>query len=412
MKKKELKVGKFFLPSGKISLLCLAGAFLSFLALQTGCMQGLAGALQETNQEIRNAVDTFDRAIDALARQSADWQVVLQNLEASMTENVQSTIRVEVTNLLQTGVLASGGEFRCNAEYLRLRTERKLIQIRNRLAETLNDAGLRPPIPLLPEIPTEPYICSSSPIAVDLSLDPKRRTVLDIHGFDLRSLPITTEVVSLTGRRNVNRALGVISDQRMALDITQSGAALTDRDRRIVFSWANKPQSVIPILSPVTGPTCTTRTQLVTGSPQSFIPPHTRGDKEFAGHGPCVRFWLRILSDPEGSALTANYYMEAFECSDSFTKPRSDYTTARGYGSATLFRVTGPGERILGHNLESSMSWDYIDTDTSDDVYYFTGAEPAEKLVFKSDTSGDDAGVRTGVTIYFREMRVQVETCE
>jgi hypothetical protein len=104
--------------------------------------------------------------------------------------------------------------------------------------------------------------------------------------------------------------------------------------------------------------------------------------------------------------------MEAFECSDSFTKPRSDYTTARGYGSATLFRVTGPGERILGHNLDSYMSWEYIDTNTSNDVFTFTGANPVEKLEFVGDTGGDDAGVRTGVTIYFREMRVQVETCK
>ena len=127
MKKTRLYFRSFTHRPGRISLGCLAGALLSLLVLQTGCMQGLSGALRETNQEIRNAVDTFDRSIDALARQSADWQVVLQNLEASMTENVQSSLRVEVTNLLQTGVLASGGEFRCNAEYLRLRTERKLV---------------------------------------------------------------------------------------------------------------------------------------------------------------------------------------------------------------------------------------------------------------------------------------------
>jgi hypothetical protein len=411
MKKKGLKNKEFTLPRESISLACLAGALLSLLVLQAGCMQGLSGALRETNQEIRNAVDTFDRSIDALARQSADWQVVLQNLEASMTENVQSSLRVEVTNLLQTGVLASGGEFRCNAEYLRLRTERKLVQIRNRFAEMVNDAGLKPPIPLLPETPLEPYICSTSPIAVDLSLDPKRRNLLDIHGFDFRSLPITAEVVSLSDRRNVTRALGIISDMRMALDITESGAALTPNSRRIVLSWDNKPQSVIQVVSPAVAPSCSTRTQLVTGDPQSFIPPHVKGDKEFYGRGPCVRFDLRLQADPEGQSITARYSMDAYECNDDFYKPAGDNTTARGSGSVVLFRVSGPGERILGHNLNNYMYWQYIDTNTNKDVFTFAGVEPAEKLEFVGDTDGSEAGTKTGVTIYFREMRVQVETC-
>ncbi len=55
---------------------------LSYL-IQTGCsaIRGIGNVLDQTNVELRNAVDSFDRAIDALSRQSSDWQVVLQYLE-------------------------------------------------------------------------------------------------------------------------------------------------------------------------------------------------------------------------------------------------------------------------------------------------------------------------------------------
>lgn len=413
MKKRGSISETIILTMTRMYRLWILGALFVLLALQAGCvsMGGLASAIRETNVELRNAVDTFDRSIDALARQSSDWQVVLQDLEEALVDDVQSSLRVEVTNLLHTGILAAGGEFRCDAEFLRIRTERELRRIRNSLAQAVNSVGLTPPIPLLAEIPVEPFICSATPAAVDLSLDSKRRTMLDIYGFDLRSLPITAEVVNLSGRRNVTRALGIVSDLRMVLDLTDTGAALDENSRRIVLSWNQEPQSVIPILSPTPGPSCITRTELVTGSPQSFIPPHTVGDREYAGHGPCIRFSLYVRLDAEGKKLTANYSMNAYECSDDFNRPRSDYTTAYGTGMVELFRVTGPGERILGHNLASSMSSPYIDDDTRDDIFTFAGTNPVEKLIFVGDTSGDEAGTETGVTIYFREMEVQVETC-
>ena len=47
----------------------------------------------------------------------------------------------------------------------------------------------------------EPFVCSAVPQAVDASLDPVRRTILDVYGFDLRSLPITAELQDRAGVR-------------------------------------------------------------------------------------------------------------------------------------------------------------------------------------------------------------------
>ncbi len=386
---------------------------LSYL-IQTGCsaIRGIGNVLDQTNVELRNAVDSFDRAIDALSRQSSDWQVVLQNLEETLIDDAQSTIRVEVTNLMESGIASAGGEFRCDVEFLRIRTEQELRRIRNDLARALNEAGANPPIPILPELPAEPYICNASPGAVDISLDSNRRSRLDIYGFNFRSLPITVEVVDLRSRRNVTSALGIIGDMHMVLDLSPSGANIDEDSRRIVFTWNMVSQSVIPVVSPSLPVRCTTRIERITGDPESFVPPHTRGDKDFNGNGPCVGFGISLNLDTERTRLSASYNMLAFECDNDFSTSVYDYTTARGAGNTLLFQVTGSNEQILGHNLDSNrLETRYIDDDHSDDIRTFAGISPIEKLIFTGDTSGDEAGTETGVEIFFREIEVQVESC-
>jgi hypothetical protein len=385
---------------------------LAMVACVAGCdFGGITAQLAQTNVELHNVVDTFDRAIDALARQSSDWQVVLQSLEEQIVDDVQSTTRVELQNLMRTGLLGAGGEFRCDADFLRLRMRRELLRIRNDLVRDLNALGLE--IPLLFEPAPEPHICSAVPAAVNLGLDEERRVMLDIYGFDLRSMPITVEVVTVNGnRRNVTGSLGVMSDQQMVLDLTQSGAALTDESHRIVFSWNRRPQSVIRILNPAAQITCVTRTRPVEGDPETFIPPHTRGDRDFKGHGPCVRFWLNLRMDVERTRIWADYRMRAWECSDDYNKPKKDHTTADGSSSVTLFSVANPNQRILGHNLETSFFHEYIDNDHQSDQYTFAGLKPIEKLIYVGDTKGSEAGSRTQVEMFFRRMQVVVEECE
>jgi hypothetical protein len=434
---------------GQDSKARLRWVLIPIVFLLSGC--AINTQLAQTNVELRNAVDSFDRAIDALAQQSADWQVVLQALEKEVVDDVQSTTRVELHNLMRTGLLSTGGEFRCDAEFLRIRMQRELRRIRNEFVRNLNIKGLH--TPLLPEIPAEPYICSAVPAAVDLSLDEKRRAMLDVYGFDLRSQLITVEVVSVNGRRrNVTGSLAIISNQQMVLDLTKSGASLKEDSRQIVFSWGRtplrstgsfvevsdqqmvldllkpsavvkkeiwpivstwyrEPQCVIPVLNPAIEIKCDTRTELVTGEPETFTPPHNRGDKEFKDHGPCVQFGLTLKLDAERRSLRADYWMDAWECPDDYCCWEGDKTQAKGRGSVTLFQVSSPNERILGYDLESSFSHQYIDKNTTDDIFPFGGIRPVEKLIYVGDTDGDDVD-ETKVTIYFRTMRVTVEKCE
>lgn len=148
------------------------------------------------DNRMEDAISSMDYAIETLAQQSASWQVVVSNLQNNISKDIQSTIQHEITDLTRNAVLSTGAEFRCNAEYMRIKIRRELIDIRNSLAMSLN-INLKNnkfkdfQIPLIAQDPIRPFICDIAPTAVNMSLERERRTKIDIYGFDLRSYPIT-----------------------------------------------------------------------------------------------------------------------------------------------------------------------------------------------------------------------------
>lgn len=173
------------------------------------------------DNRMAEAIRSMDVAIATLAQQSADWQVVVANLEKEISKDVQSTLRVEIHDLARSAVLSTGAEVRCNAEFVRIKIRRELIKLRNSLAMELNAILAKTPlrnsqVPLLPEEVVRPFICDVVPAAVDMSLDPERRTKIDIYGFDLKSMPITAsynsygllQLKELTGVADFMRVMG------------------------------------------------------------------------------------------------------------------------------------------------------------------------------------------------------------
>ncbi len=146
-----------------------------------------------------------------------------------------------------------------------------------------------------------------------------------------------------------------------------------------------------------------------------FVPPDVGGaggaDQDFAGHGPCVDFRLALQIEDGDKTLAGKYQMHAYECDDNSEDPRSDFTAARG-GDELVLKVASPLGRILGYDVDPSMSQQFIDSDHSDNSFSYDRPNPVETLRFVGDTSGDEAGTRTGVFISFRETRVQLETCD
>jgi len=155
---------------------------------------------------------------------------------------------------------------------------------------------------------------------------------------------------------------------------------------------------------------CPIRTQKIDGQTLLFIPPNVRGDREFAGHGPCVNFSLDLRTKDQGTALVASSFMQAFECNDSFSSPKDDFTAAEGTQETVIFSA-GPQSRILGYNVANNMKESYIDTNHTTDFFAYPGNNPVLSLSFTGDTSGDESGTETGVQIALREMELKLEDC-
>ena len=443
------------LPSVLRSLFCLP------LFLHAACVSF-------PTEEIDRAITSFDRAIGSLSQESADWRVVVTDLQEEVTEDMQSTIRNEVENLTRSAVLTAGGELRCNAEFMRIKLERELRRIRNNLVSDLNTASWslfgQNLIPLMPEIAVEPFICDAIPSAVDLHVEADRRAKIDIFGFDLRSMPITAHLItqgeltvnagvlspvefarqidairptlsaaaasgieastftlqrpSSRVQKDISSALSVISDFHAVLDLTESGVEITPNSKTVALSWNGIAQSHIPVLAHQQVLECKIVDAQALESSQNFEPPYVNHnecdntpDRDYDGHGPCVFFKLYLNTDPAKQKITARYVMDAHECPNDHGYWKKDCTQAMGWKETLLFTAQD-NQEILSFDVDTVLEYRYIDNDHEVDVKSFGGREPVRYLEFTGDTGGDDAGIDTGVEIGFRRMNIKLEECE
>ncbi len=334
------------------------------------------------------------------------------------------------------------------------------------MAQSINATLVNTPfanfqIPLLPEEPAEPFICDVVPAGINLSLDAKRRSKIDIYGFDLRSCPISAGyrgygilqmkkavsvadyVLLLRSReraagpmaairtpafdllepvnpvlKDISNALSIISDFHAVLDLTGSGADIPANAVEIVLSWNNRIQCEIPIMTYEKTLTCDTTEKPINPGTVTFIPPAVENseyggkpDKEFKGHGPCVTLDCVLNLNPARKVLTATIHMDAWECPDDFAYIKKDYTQAIGSKTITLYSAASD-ETILSYSVESTFHDQYIDNDVHQDFRYFAGITPIEKIEYTGDTEGSEAGTRTGAKITFRTIKLQIEKCQ
>ncbi|MET0133387.1 MAG: hypothetical protein ABW215_07310 [Kibdelosporangium sp.] len=133
-----------------------------------------------------------------------------------------------------------------------------------------------------------------------------------------------------------------------------------------------------------------------------FIPPHVQGDREFDGHGPDVRVDAALVLTSR--TVDTQLHMRARET-------RSDWTTADGTRSFRMYTAPA-GWCVTGVNTGTFDSLQYRDTDHAADVF-----GPQDPFSFISgydvigDTSGDDAGVDTGVAVTTRPFTVHLASC-
>lgn len=350
-----------------------------------GC--GLKRTIQDTAQDLtNNTAAMLDDAIDEISHQSESWQATLQELSDKLTDEAQSTIRTEVQNLASRTIAAAGSEMRCNVDFLGARVIQALQRIKAEL--------LKKPIP-----DRTPAICQVIPTAIDMNLTPNRRNKIDISGYDFDDQPLKLFLITNDNQKvEVTNAINRLSHYHMVLNLGSNGVLLNNNSSRLVLEYKDSPMSSIAITQPVI-PDCKEEEKSFAPDVITYMPPHTRGDREYNANGPNVTARVNIYV--EGNTIKARVYMSARET-------KSDWTTAEG---SSVFNIyTAPSNRrIIGIVSDKETSASYTDSGHSEDFFEKGSGELIQRFAFVGDTDGDEAGTRTRVKVTFNRVVVKLK---
>ena len=350
-----------------------------WLGLLPGCgiVDAITNALGNSTDRV---VATLNDGIGALGSASADWQRVLEETRDKLIQQGQSTIANEVSNTLNRAIGATGAEFRCNVDFLRVRVRQDLVRIRDRLLG-------------LPAEAPEPALCDVVPLAVDVSLVPARLNHLEFFGYDFDTTPIQVLLDNTAGSVDVSGTLDRPTHYHMTLNLGANGVALGPTSQRLRLRWNGKDISTIAVTQPAT-PVCESKIVPFAHPPMTFIPPKVgSGDAEFGGHGPDV--FGSVTLAPASGRVDVTIAMTARET-------RSDWTTASG-ATTTAFFNPDPGWRVEKIVEPASSTIHYTDTTTDRDDDFGSTGGPVSQWEFVGDTGGSEAGTRTRVTAHFVE---------
>ena len=339
-----------------------------------------SGGIDDITQKV---LTTLDDAIGTLNAAQANWQEVLQKVITDLPKEVQSTVTNEVSNLLQRTIAAAGAEFRCNVDFFRVRVQQALQRIK---AEFLKQS-----VP-----PVEPQLCNVVPLAIDMNLTADRRNKLEFYGYDFDKTAIEVMLVNGTTQINVSDKLDQPTHYHMVLNLGSNGVPITTASTRLILRWNNRDISSIAIIQKAPK-ICQTSYYTFQPARISYMPPKTRGDAEFDGHGPSVNASVTLLN--YGSSVVAKVYMKAAET-------QSDWTTGEGTKYFTLY-TADPGKHIESIVGSTYASYSYIDS--NHDMDEFPGTGPVRKFSFMGDGSGDDVGYHTRVEVDFNNIRVELK---
>lgn len=344
---------------------------------------------------LNKAIAALNVALSRMGNTSEDWQKILEDTRKEIPAELQSTVGNEVSNTLTRATGAAGTQALCILDIVRNRTILDLRHIR---------AGLLKKIGVKVEDPEpEPWLCQPNPTYIDPTLVASNRlNQVEFFGYDfdkVKKEDYQVLLVNNSGTIDVSAHLTQQSHYHMTLNLGANGVQLSPDSQKIVLKWKGKQQSEIPMIYPQT-PICGSREESKPLDPIVFTPPHTgRGDKDFDGNGPRVSVSVKLLKAEDGSHVDAEIFMEAVET-------KKDWTTVSGSVTQRIY-TPDPGwkvEQITGV-LEDSD--EYVDTtDKQNDFRPRGSGGPVLQYEFVGDTKGDEASLRTQVTVNFNPLRL------
>lgn len=376
-REEELIINRLF--SGLVTLVILVAA-------TSGC--GVAEKIKDAigfgMSSIDRTLRVLDNGIARMDNESADWQGILTDMTSQLTEDAQSTIRNEITQLMQESVEAISSNIKCIIDMTRSRLLGDLLRIRADLV------GTEPP-------PIKPNICTAIPTAIDMGLPVNELNKLELYGFDLSSENgIRVFLINSDRTLEVTEYVDYPTHYMMTLNLGGMGVPIKENSQRIQINWNDDELSTVGIIQPHT-PVCEIKTdQKQTPAAITYMPLQVAGDAEFGGHGPFVYVYVELLN--QGTSIQAAVEMWAQET-------KSNWSTAYGTEFKDLI-IPEQGWKIYSIDSPASDYIEYIDSNHDPDI--FNGGGPVEIFTITGDGDGSDIGYHTKVDLTFNEILYSV----
>jgi hypothetical protein len=358
----------------------------------TGCFltNWLNRNVDQLVNEYMNTESILDRARVDLTANSENWQQILQHA-IDKIDPAETQVRQDLQNLLQRGVENAGLTFMCNISYLR---DMLLRGLDNIIAKMKGQ----------PVTAQTGVVCDASPDAIDMNLDANHRNVVDVYGYNLDDTALRLFLVKTSGQTNVTSDFSLVSPFKRVINLGANGIQLNAQSQALRIELSGGEIRQIPVIQAYP-PICKTDdfqipTQSIKVTPTNRV---GNGDKDFDGHGPCIRAAARIYLPGDGTQLRGAVTVDAWECPDDMNKIRKDYTEATGAEDRVLY--TPPAGWKIDRIFEPvSAQLEYIDHDTDkDDEKADTGLVMNWRI--RGDTDGDDVG-RTFVQVDFNKIHL------
>lgn len=352
----------------------IAAALIVFglLLFPTGCFEEQVNTL---TSQFQNTEDILNRAVLDISANSQNWQQIIQNA-INQINPAERQVRQDLEELMQRGVANAGLETRCDISYL----GDMLIQGMNRIIAKVK--GQQPP-------PVSAFICNASPSAIDMNLDPNRRNVVEVYGYNLDDPTLRLYHVTSSRTQDKTSEFSEVSPFKRVINLGLNGINLSPQSELLRVDLGHGEKTEIPVIQAYPA-ICTTKDHYTDAYSIKVIPAkYGPGDDDFDGNGPCIRASAGIFGAASGAELRGTVNVDAWECPNDMKYIHKDYTEGQGKEERVLY-TPDQGWAIAEILSPTSGQLEYIDRSTNTDQKADAGLVANWQI--EGDTNGGDIG--------------------
>lgn len=370
--------------------------------LLSGC--SMPGKVDDAVDELANFGGLIDKAMDDIRNDNTRWQSIVRELGQKLPAEVQSTVRVEMEQLVARSIAKTGEEFRCNVDFMAARAIASLQRIKAMLLN--KDANqVFEPVP--------PSFCQVTPEKLDMNLSAERRQTVDLSGYGFDSKDVTgqplkvllvgnspSESVPLSedriGRTTHYHLVLNLAGEDMEKLMAQKGIS------KIKIAWGDKTEGFPEALIIPRALRTIVKEREPLGE-MEYAPPHIEGDKDFNTDDD-EPMSVRVIAETQhtDTQILTRVYMKARE-------ERSDWTTAEGWSEPKVAFNAPAGFRIKSVSPVGQTIGQVSIGDRREHPIPHPQGEVAKSFLIYGDRKGDEAGSYTRAKVEFNPTTITLE---